>query len=480
MLGLIVRKELLEGVLSFRFIIVFPTMVVLISIGLLVGLNEYRARVEAGRSIAQLNREQLERSTDWSQVGREGIFVFKSPSPLMVFAVGVSGIVGEVAKIVDHDVPALGKGRFTATATFTLFGSWDFHFVVRVVLSLAALLFAYDLISGEKEAGTLRLLLSNPCPRSHLILGKAFGRFILLVTAFSLAFLIGLIPLSIAGDVTYTVEHRWRILFIFLGFLTYMGVFFAIGLLASCLTNHSVVSLLSSLFMWVLLVFVVPRGSFSIASLLHPVPTPAELEAKRAALVKDMATRLTLSLEEPMRRWMSRPPSGTPIEEQYRRQQEYEKEAGRLRQLFEAERDEKLYRLYEDYRNAHKTLDRTATFLSRLSPSACYDYFLTELTETGPRDADSFLDQLIAYQKRFSRFISDKKLGQEIIYVVYVKEDPFELTRPRLSEIPPFEYRNRSWRERWTIALKDFALLGLYIAVLFFGSYTSFLKYDPR
>lgn len=480
MFTLIARKELLDGVLSFKFTLIFPTMVALIASGLLMGLNEYRAQMKAGRNVAQLNREQLERSTDWSQVGREGIFVSKSPSPLMVFAIGISGIMGEVAKIVDHNVPALGKGRLTANPTFTLFGGWDFHFVVKIVLSLAALLFAYDLISGEKEAGTLRLLLSHPCPRSRLILGKAVGRFLLLLMAFSLAFIIGVILLSVAEDLTYTAEQRARILFIFLGSLAYMGVFFAVGLLASCLTHQSIVSLLLSLFMWMLLVFVVPRASFSIASLLHPMPTPAEFEAKRAALVKDMATKLTLSLKEPMQQWMSRPSPDTPVEEQYRRQKEYEKEVGRLRQLFEAERDETLYRLYEEYRSAQRTVDRTAAFLSRLSPSAGYDYFITELAETGPRDAEAFLNQLIAYQRKFSRFISDKKLGQEIIYVVYVKEDPFELTRPKLSEIPIFEYKNRPPLERWTVALRDFALLGLYAIVLFLASYTRFLKYDPR
>jgi hypothetical protein len=91
MFTLIARKELLDGVLSFKFTLIFPAMVALIASGLLVGLNEYRAQMKAGRSVAQLNREQLERSTDWSQVGREGIFVSKSPSPLMVFAIGISG-----------------------------------------------------------------------------------------------------------------------------------------------------------------------------------------------------------------------------------------------------------------------------------------------------------------------------------------------------------------------------------------------------
>jgi ABC-type transport system involved in multi-copper enzyme maturation permease subunit len=480
MFRLVVRKELLESLLSFRFTIAFPMMVMVMGISVLIGLNEYRAHLRAYSSIVQLNRDQLERSTDWRQVGQQGIFISAPPSPLMVFALGMSGIVGQAARITDRDVPVLEKGRFFAHSTFAFFGGWDLHFVVKIVLSLMALLFAYDAVSGEKEMGTLRVLLSNPIPRSHLILGKAVGRFLVLATAFGVAFLSGLIVLFVEGDLTYTAEHRLRILLILVGSLLYIGVFFALGLMASCLTTHSVISLLLSLCLWVVVMFAVPKASLAMAGLLHPVPTAAEFEAKRAALAKDMYVKLELSLAEPTRRWMRRPAQDVPPEELYRRQMEYEKEVGRLRQLNEAEHAERLQRLYEEYRGAQRALDRIAARLSRLSPAACYDYFITELAETGPRDVEAFLDQALTYQKTFGRFISDMKLGQEIVYIVYAQEDPFKQTRPDLSKIPPFEFKARPWPERWRAALGDVALLWVYAILFFLIGYVRFLVYDPR
>ena len=60
-------------------------------------------------------------------------------------------------------------------ATFRLL---DLEFVFSVVLSLFAVVFAYDAVSGEKESGTLRLVFSNPVPRHLFILGKMAGAFL--------------------------------------------------------------------------------------------------------------------------------------------------------------------------------------------------------------------------------------------------------------------------------------------------------------
>lgn len=479
MLRLVIRKEVLESILSFKFILVFTIMVALTFLSIEMGLNEYRAQVKAHGNVVQLNRDQLERSTNWHQVGDGGIFVSGVPSSLAVFATGILGIEGQVARIRSRDVPIIERGRL-ATHSYMLFGSWDFHFIVKIILSLVALLFAYDAVSGEKEIGTLRLLLSNPLPRSRLILGKALGRFLPLLAAFAFAFILSVIFLFLQRDIAFTASDQLGILLIFLGSCVYLGVWFTAGLMASCLTSQSLVSLLFSLFIWVVMIFAIPKASVSVASFLHSVPRPAEFEAKKAALAKDMYTKLRLSEEEPQRRWMKRPPGHVPDEELYRRQMEFEREIGRLRQLNEAEHAEKLYRLYEQYLNAQRALDRTASRFSRLSPSGCYDYFITGLAGTGPHDADFFLDQLIEYQKKFSSFISDMKRNQEIIYVVYVEEDPFKYTRPDLSKIPPFDYKARPLRERWISAIVDFGLLCLYGSVLFAAAYVSFLKYDPR
>ena len=57
----------------------------------------------------------------------------------------------------------------------SIFLAVDVIFVFKIVLSALAILFAYNTISGEREDGTLKLVLSNPVPRDALVLGKYLG-----------------------------------------------------------------------------------------------------------------------------------------------------------------------------------------------------------------------------------------------------------------------------------------------------------------
>ena len=68
-----------------------------------------------------------------------------------------------------------------------MFLTVDVVFIFKIVLSALAILFAYNTISGEREDGTLKLVLSNAIPRDTIVLGKylvdvvavpyCFGRF---------------------------------------------------------------------------------------------------------------------------------------------------------------------------------------------------------------------------------------------------------------------------------------------------------------
>jgi hypothetical protein len=127
MLRLVIKKELLESILSFKFVIIFPATVALFFLSFLMGIHEYKAQVWAHSNVVRLNRDQLERSTDWRQVGEAGVFVSRRPSPLTVFATGVFGITGQVARVVDRDLPTMERGRLATNPTFMLFGSWDFR-----------------------------------------------------------------------------------------------------------------------------------------------------------------------------------------------------------------------------------------------------------------------------------------------------------------------------------------------------------------
>ena len=65
--------------------------------------------------------------------------------------------------------------------------------MIGYVLSLIAILFTFDSISGERERGTLRLMLANSIPRHTVLLGKFLGALISISAPLTLAVLMNLL-----------------------------------------------------------------------------------------------------------------------------------------------------------------------------------------------------------------------------------------------------------------------------------------------
>ena len=104
-----------------------------------------------------------------------GAIAIIRPTPLSIFAKGLeenlcrsyaSGFLGRI------DISTKQK---LVNDLFKLFTAPDLLYIIKVILSLCAMLFAFDMVSGEKEIGTLRQSLSCSLKRPVLIIGKWIG-----------------------------------------------------------------------------------------------------------------------------------------------------------------------------------------------------------------------------------------------------------------------------------------------------------------
>jgi ABC-type transport system involved in multi-copper enzyme maturation permease subunit len=93
---------------------------------------------------------------------------------------------------------------------FQLFAVPDLLHIIKVILSLCAMLFAFDMVSGEKEAGTLRQSLSGSMGRPILILGKWIGGFASFILPLFLAVLLGTIFVTLQPTVAMNSQDWAR------------------------------------------------------------------------------------------------------------------------------------------------------------------------------------------------------------------------------------------------------------------------------
>ncbi len=261
----IARKEIVANLLSYKFFVVLLLMVLLVATSLFIMYRDYSGRMADYQIIRPDPGEPI---------------AVVPPNPLSIFAKGLENAMTRSFEIgvIGIDVRA---GQSSGNVVYSFFPAPDFLYVVRVVLSLVALLFGFDQISREREQGTLKLLLSGPVSRGRVLLGKWIGNFLSLSVPFLLVTLLGVAVLLLDPDVRFTAGQFGRLGIILALALLYLAFFLSLGMLVSALTRRGATSVIVLLFAWALLVFVLPNLGTLVARQFVSVPSVRALSEKR-------------------------------------------------------------------------------------------------------------------------------------------------------------------------------------------------------
>ena len=230
MIAAIAYREFLSGVLTYRFAMAFGACAVLMGLNAYALVDEYALRVEAHEVEVVRARAELDNIKVYAQLLEYQPFTHRPPSPLAIFGEGLEDRLGNVLHFSHGSVPTLLSASQNSNPLMHAFPVFDLATISALLLSLVALFFAYDSVSGERQAGTLSLLFSNPVPRAHLLLGKWLGGLactgLPVVAGFGVALLVAMSEPA----VHFTGDEWLRIALILAATLLYASVFYLLGL----------------------------------------------------------------------------------------------------------------------------------------------------------------------------------------------------------------------------------------------------------
>jgi ABC-type transport system involved in multi-copper enzyme maturation permease subunit len=353
------------------------------------------------------------------------------PTPLSIFAKGLDENLCRSYEITFGGQIKVGSKQQSVNNLFRLFTTPDLLYIVKVILSLCAMLFAFDMISGEKEIGTLRQSLSNGLKRPILIIGKWIGGFASFVLPFFITVLLGTILVTLSPLVDMNGENWAKLGLFLLSSVIYLTVFFSLGLLISCLTHRSSTSLVISLFVWAVFVFLIPNLGNILARQFVKIPTVQQLEVKREHF------------------W---------VKEVF--------EACNQRQNFiEAMKNigPKNDKLIADYRNRFDRLVTISQNITRFSPAAAFTCLATDLVGTGISEERRLKEAVLQYKN-----------------LAWDKPTKFMGGQGKNSS-PAFTFQRSSVKEALYLSgLSNFLIVILFNVLFFVSAYVAFLWYDVR
>lgn len=419
---LVARKEILEHVLSLRFHVCAVMMAALLVLSVFVMFQDFRVRME---NYGVLQARATPRA------GEYGVMAVVRPQPLSIVARGLDEVLDRGYDITAYSGITPHDRQTPSLSLFSLFAPPDLMYLVKVLLSLLALLFAYDAISGEKERGTLRLMLSWPVSRGQVVAGKMIGGLTVVIVPFVLMVGALLLAVTLTGDVHLDTGDAVRLGLMLVAALCYISIFFALGVLVSATSSSSPRALVVLLFLWAVIVFALPNIGQLVAAQVSPLPAGDTQEALRS---QAFAKNRFLAIQS-----HGRDPNGSA-------------------EAFNGEYD----RLVEQYRVRLETLVVTSKRLCRLSPAASLTYVFTDLARTGIGDLRRLNTALMQFKTGNLRPL----IGQ--------------LDR-RAQPPPPFQFSPASLGDAWRQGLGvDLVLLAMMAAVLFAAASIAALRTDPR
>jgi ABC-type transport system involved in multi-copper enzyme maturation permease subunit len=469
MLKDIIKKEILETITSAKFVFTFLLCAILILLSVFTGISNYRADQKEYSAAVALNKKNLENQSSYQSLAGLGTKINRPPQVLGAIASGVSEAVGRVATVnVAYD-PNLVDSKYESNPVFSVFGTLDLTFIVKIVLSLFAILFTYDAIVGEKERGTLKLTLSNRVPRDRLILGKVIGGFISLLIPLIIPLVLSLLILLVFPNISLSGEDWIRLLLMFLIFFLYLSIFFTLGLLVSARTSRSSTSFLILLFIWVTFVMVIPKISVMAAARLNPIPSVHEVTAKKDAFLQQIQGGAQKRYID----WIKENSPKT-AEDKKTFQERFKKFLEDYQQELTGKIDANNAALERDYQLRKNSQDRLAINLSRISPASALTFSTMSLARTGVDEHERFLASVRAYKPIFTKWANAKMMRTLDL------SGTGQTAKVVLDDMPLHKFEAETLAKSFGRTIPDIALMGVLIILFFAGAYVSFLRSDVR
>lgn len=459
MLLLLIRKELLDHLLSLRFTMACIICPVVVLSSVFVLTRDYRDAALDFRTNRIMHADRLAALEFPHQLTGDGVMVDKPLNPMKVFFNGVGERQTATVRISAVAAPEM-QASFEKNPVGLLFPIMDLTFVAGIIMSLLAIAFSYDAFSGEKDLGTLKVVLSYSVPRDLLLLSKWIGGYLALVAPFLLSVVLGLLVTLLFPEIDLR-EADWLSLAPSLaGALVYLSTIYALGLLVSARTSLPSTSITVLLLVWVAMVLTYPNLAPHVARLVRPAPTMQSVEAEKARLQEEEMGKF-------MGEWgpyiQAAQQNGTPVADMVATYQ-------RLEGAMTARVNDGRKKIEDDFQRAMDQQVELTRTLAKLSPSALFTIAVCDFAGTGVQETGNFRQALRRYATRWTEYAYSK--FDPAIYEGQKKLDT--------DDHPRFEYATMPFGERVGATSMDMLMLALWNAVFLLAAWVSVARYDVR
>ena len=494
-LWLIIQREFVSNVLTSRFMIGLIVCLMSTAAAVFVQVADYEKRLAAYHVALQEHQEETRTWDLYSQINPKA---HRKPNPLSIFNVGMekSGADMVSIKLATPIWEKEAQKQGSDNPFLSIFLSVDVIFVFKIVLSALAILFAYNTISGEREDGTLKLVLSNPIPRDALVLGKYLGGMLSLFPIVVMSFTVGIVIAYASPATDFNGSDLLRLVMVLVVSLLYVSICYLFGMFLSVWTKEAATTLILSMFIWGILTIVHSNiVTFAVAKFppykLQPEKATRQQvgeiwddfkEERDAYILKKWGYNYpasAISHEGPITLSMiMSSPWELEFIEFYTIKPIHTADVSKFQEVLGyqeplridyANRAEEILKRREEIGERNRQLARD---ISRISFADAYRFAVGAITNTNRKSYTDFIGQARSYKRQ----VVDYLVGKDVFSTrAWFSSDK---GKAEFVDLPAFQHRYNSLSESLSRALGDVFILLAWNVILFMGAYLSFLQYE--
>jgi len=473
MIFIIIRKEILQNLLSLRFILLLLLIISLFASSGFVFIAKYRTQSDDYWKKTNENLSGFRNQAD--QLYKLAFYdqeIWRKPKAL-TFCVGghEKSLPNCFGTDAFHSVWWV-KGRHN----FLLhqFGDLDWVFIISLPLSFMALFFTYDSICGERDAGTLRLILSRPIPRYKVLMGKYVGAMLTIGLPLFVGLFVSLIIVISSGIVELNTNDWSKISAIVLLSILYLSIFTLLGIFISSRMTYSTNSMVVLLLVWVGLVILIPCLGRAVSDVFYKVPSDAVWTRKYSEMLDQLSREAKAGKFGPKALGYHTDPNHPSVNPPAAARYWNAFSAGVMQQL-------------EEGHNQRVAQALAGRRFACLSPTVLYQQASEAIAGTGIHRCINIWEQIHRYKSQLKEYVlSNDAEDPDSLHLLFYDEylvgnwNAISNKSVDFDTVPKFQERDFALGQSLKSAIWDIALLILFNLVFFAASFVSFLRYDVR
>ncbi len=383
-----------------------------------------------------------------------GFLVFREEAPLAFFDPGVGAYAGTSLFLEGHRQNSASFGDARHATALLRFGRLTPAAVLGLLLPLFVVAAGFASVSGERERGTLRLLLAQGATPAQIMAGKALG---LGAVAVAAALPIGLVAaafVAVGGGDRPSVARMLALAAIY---AAYLAGWVLLTVWVSSRRASSRAALAQLVAIWVALCVAAPRLGASLAAALHPIPSRAQFTAQVEEAQRGVGDShnpddpfFSALRDEYLARYEVESVDELPINWGGVVSREGEAVTSRINE----EQQQELVA-------AHRRQDRVMSWLGLFTPYLAARDLSMAAAGTGPEAVEAFRAQAEAHRYNIIQRLNDLHVHE----IRYENDRAQRIARQEWTRFPVFRTNPPSLRRAVADRPQSLAALGLWVVL---------------